>query len=141
MNSSGQDVGGHVAGCGGMAMRTVLVVEDEWLVRMEMTAAFEDEGCAVIEGASAEDAIQLLHASRNDGAAIDLLVTDIRLGGALTGWDVAAAARQLDAEIAVIYVSANPAAPGRHVAGSVFLDKPALASQVIAEARRILESD
>jgi CheY-like chemotaxis protein len=122
-------------------MHTVLVVEDEWLVRMEMTAAFEDEGCTVLEGASAEDAIGILRASRLGGPGIGLLVTDIRLGGPLTGWDVAAEARALDPAIAVIYVSANPPAPGRDVKASVFLDKPALASQVIREARRILGHD
>jgi CheY-like chemotaxis protein len=109
-------------------------VEDEWLVRMELAAAFEDEGCVVRESASAEDALSRLHAAE----PVDLLVTDIRLSGPLTGWDLAAEARQLDAAIAVIYVSANPPAPGRDVGGSIFIDKPALIGQVIGAARRLL---
>lgn len=122
-----------------LGTRTVLVVEDEWLVRMELAAAFEEEGCKVLESASAEDALASLRESRI--GAIDLLVTDIRLSGSLTGWDIAAEARSLDRDIAVIYVSANPPAPGRHVAGSVFIDKPALVTQVIAEAQRLLVRD
>jgi CheY-like chemotaxis protein len=109
-------------------------VEDEWLVRMELAAAFEDDGYVVLESASAEDALAHL----KSGPRLDLLVTDIRLGGALNGWDLASEARTLDSGIAVIYVSANPLAPGRDVGGSVFIDKPALITQVTAAARRLL---
>lgn len=116
--------------------RTVLIVEDEWLVRMELGATFEDEGFVVLECASAEDAMEALRAG-----GIGLLVTDIRLNGALTGWDLATQARSFDSGIAVIYVSANPPAPDREVPGSVFLDKPALAGHVMAEARRLLGQD
>jgi CheY-like chemotaxis protein len=120
----------------GLAARTVLIVEDEWLVRMELVAAFEDERCTVLESASAEDALASLHA----GESIDLLITDIRLSGALSGWDLATEARAIDASLAVIYVSANPPAPHRLVEGSVFIDKPAVIGQVVGAARRLLES-
>ena len=56
----------------------------------------------------------------------------------LTGWDLAAQARELDPEIPVIYVSANPPMPGRVVPGSLFIDKPALITQVIGAARQLL---
>lgn len=112
-------------------------MEDEWLVRMELATAFEDENCTVLEGASAVDALTILRAS--DGRArVELLITDIRLNGVLTGWDLAAQARELDPAIPVIYVSANPPAPGRAVQGSLFIDKPALASQVVTAARQLL---
>ncbi len=116
----------------------MLIAEDEWLVRMELAAAFEDEHCIVIEAASAEDALASLRESRERDARIDLLVTDIRLTGPLSGWDLAAQARALDDAIGVIYVSANPPAPGRDVGGSVFIDKPALVGQVIDTAQRLL---
>lgn len=121
-----------------LANRKVLIVEDEWLVRMELAAAFEDARCVVVEAASAEDARDLLLARRSAEIRIDLLITDIRLSGVLTGWDLAAAARDLDAAIGVIYVSANPPAPGRDVSDSVFIDKPALTDQVLAAAQRLL---
>lgn len=121
----------------GLSARTVLIVEDEWLVRMELATGFEDENCAVLESASAEDALAILRAGEGD-ARIDLLVTDIRLSGVLTGWDLAAQARELDPGIAVIYVSANPPAPGRVVQGGLFIDKPALVTQVIAAAQQVL---
>lgn len=115
---------------------TVLIVEDEWLVRMELAAAFEDASFHVLECASAEDAVASLRA----GARIDLLVTDIRFSGEMTGWDLAGEARAINAAIAVIYVSANPPSPGRHVCGSLFFDKPALMVHVVDAARRLLGS-
>lgn len=108
---------------------------------MELATAFEDELCIVLEAGSAEDALASLRASGPGDARIDLLVTDIRLSGPLTGWDLAAEARALDSAVAVIYVSANPPAPERDVGGSIFIDKPALISQVIAAARQLLARD
>jgi CheY-like chemotaxis protein len=118
---------------GGLEARRVLIVEDEWIVRMELAASFEDENFIVIESASAEDAIALLRVT-----PADLLVTDIRLGSGMDGWDLAIEARKLVPDIAVIYVSANPPAPQRDVGGSVFIEKPALFGQVVAAARRLL---
>lgn len=118
----------------GLGLPTVVIVEDEWLVRMELATAFEDEGYAVLESASADDALTLLRAA----SRIDLLVTDIRLGGPVTGWDIAIEARRRDPAIAVIYVSANPPASDRSVPGSVFIGKPALYTDIVAAARRLV---
>jgi CheY-like chemotaxis protein len=101
---------------------------------MELATAFVDEGYTVLESASADDAITCLRAGRR----IDLLVTDIRLGGPMTGWDIAIEARTRDPAVAVIYVSANPPAPDRSVPGSVFFGKPALHTDIVATARRLL---
>lgn len=112
----------------------VLIVEDEWLVRMELADAFSAAGFVVLESASAEQAAELIDA--NPGIA--LLVTDIRLAGAGDGWDVAAAARAAIPEIAVIYLSANPPASDRIVEGGVFIDKPALMEKVTSTADELL---
>ena len=121
---------------GALENRIVLIVEDEWLVRMELAGAFEDAAWEVLESATAEDAAALLRGE----ACIDVLITDIRLGGPMTGWDVAAVARTLRPSIAVIYVSANPASPGRDVTDSVFIDKPASARDVLNTASRLLRA-
>lgn len=108
-------------------------MEDEWLVRMELVTGFEDENCNVLEAGSAEDALTIL---RGD-MGVELLVTDIRLNGALTGWDVATGAREIDPAIPVIYVSANPPAPDLVVPGGVFIEKPALIAQIVGAARQL----
>jgi CheY-like chemotaxis protein len=113
---------------------TALIVEDEWLVRMELVDAFEGEGCDIVESASAEDALQALRTTQG----ISLLMTDIRLIGPQTGWDLAEQARELVPHLAVVYLSANQPEPDRIVPGAVFLEKPALMRHVVDAAQRVL---
>jgi CheY-like chemotaxis protein len=75
-----------------------LIVEDEWLIRADMAAAFEDAGWEVEEASTGEGAIECLR----NGQSIDLLVTDIQLAGYLNGWDVAEAARGVRDDFPVI---------------------------------------
>jgi CheY-like chemotaxis protein len=97
-----------------------LVVEDEWLLRLELVEELIRAGWRVVEAASGEDALALLEA----GERFDFLVTDIRLPGAVDGWQVAQSARARYPTLPVIYVSANPIHEDRRVPGSIFLGKP-----------------
>lgn len=124
-------LGGNV---GALESVTVLVVEDEWLVRMELVDAFEAEGCDILESASAEDALHALKTTQG----VTLLMTDIRLLGPMTGWDLAEQARHLNPQLAVVYLSANAPETERIVQGGVFLEKPAMMSNVIQAAKRVL---
>ena len=112
----------------------VLLVEDEWLIRADMAAGLEDAGWAVVEASTGEGAVEQLR----NGLAIDLLVTDIRLSGFLSGWDVAEAAREVRPDFPVIYTSGNPPNPSRQVQGSVFFSKPCHCSQVIEAGRKLI---
>jgi CheY-like chemotaxis protein len=80
----------------------------------------------------------LLDQAQARGERIDFLVTDIRLGGAVDGWLVAEACREVWADLPVIYVSANPMAENRKVTGSAFLTKPVDIEALIATNRRLL---
>ncbi len=101
-------------------MPVVLVVEDEWLVRMEMADSLQESGWTVLEASNGEAGLRYLeHLPR-----VDLVVTDIRLPGRVSGWDVADAFRGADSGVAVIYCSGNPADAKRTLTGSVFLSKP-----------------
>jgi DNA-binding response OmpR family regulator len=113
----------------------VLVVEDEWLVRMELADAFAACGFQVIESASAEYAFEVVRAN----PALALLITDIRLAGPMDGWDLAIEARRANPAIPVIYLSANPLASDRIVANGVFIDKPAVMESVMAAAMQLLD--
>ena len=68
---------------------TVLVVEDDWLIRENMVTDLRQEGWAVLEAATGAGALSALH----DVQKVDLLITDIGLADALSGWDVAEAFR------------------------------------------------
>jgi CheY-like chemotaxis protein len=97
-----------------------LVVEDEWLVRMEMAEALGEAGWTVLEASTGEAALLVLKAE----PPVDLVVTDIRLPGPLTGWDVADAFRAANPKVGVIYCSGNACEPLRQLDESVFLTKP-----------------
>ncbi len=112
--------------------RLALLVEDEWLVRMEIADALQTAGWVILEACSGEEAMALL-----DEQHFDLLVTDLRLPGPLTGWDVADASRGRWPDIGVIYASANPATEARQVAHSVFLGKPSRVTELVASAERL----
>jgi CheY-like chemotaxis protein len=98
----------------------ILVVEDEWLLRAFIADHLREAGCEVVEAANAETAVAILA----DGHDIDVVFTDIRLGGILNGWDVGEHARIRAADMPVLYTSGNPVTPRRDVAGSVYFSKP-----------------
>ena len=108
-----------------------MVVEDEWLVRMEIADALSEVGWHVLEAATGEAALELLE----KGQQIDLLVTDIRLPGPVSGWDVAEKYREACSDIVVIYCSGNPSDKARQVRDSVFLTKPCRMDLLIHAAK------
>src|SRR6185369_3534723 len=59
----------------------VLIVEDEFLVRMDTRAALETAGFDVLEAGDADEAIAILSAS-ND---IRLIFTDVHMPGSMDG--------------------------------------------------------
>lgn len=109
----------------------ILVVEDEFLVRDIIVCHLRDAGCLVLEARSGEQAMELLHPSR----AIDVLFTDIELGGDLSGWDVGEAYRAAQREIGVIYTSGHLTQHRRSVSGSLFFNKPYRIEQVLDACR------
>jgi CheY-like chemotaxis protein len=106
----------------------VLVVEDDWLMRLSITEFLNGGGHTTIEAGSGEAALSILQ--RRDG--LDALFTDIRLGGEVNGWDVAEAFRETHANLPVIYTSGAVIEPQRPVAGSLFFAKPYNEEKVLA---------
>ncbi|MHA4835880.1 response regulator [Sphingopyxis sp. MSC1_008] len=107
----------------------ILVVEDEWLVRIDLVDALEAAGLTVSEAEAGEEALEALES----GAHFDVLVTDIRLAGEMTGWDVADHYRRLHPAGGVIYASANVALAARAVAGSEFFTKPVAVRSLVEQ--------
>jgi two-component system, OmpR family, response regulator len=98
----------------------VLVVEDEWLVRDMVTSCLREAGWHVLEAATGEGALALLQS----GEQVDVLVTDINLGGSLNGWDIGEAFRTANPAMSIIYASGNSVEPRRRVPDSLFFNKP-----------------
>ena len=69
------------AGPAEAAQRVVLVVEDEVVLRMAVSAHLRDAGFVVIEAVDAQEAVELLHANHS----IQLVFSDITMPGAMDG--------------------------------------------------------
>ncbi|CAN5890529.1 hypothetical protein BH23GEM7_BH23GEM7_40970 [soil metagenome] len=79
---------------------TVLLVDDEVLIRMSTADMLTEAGYEVVEASSAEEALKLF----DRGAAIDLLVTDHLMSG-MTGGELADVVRDRWPDLPVLIVS------------------------------------
>jgi CheY-like chemotaxis protein len=67
----------------------VLIVEDEFLLRMDAVTMITAAGFAVIEAANADEAIEILEARRD----ITVVFTDVQMPGSMDGLKLARAVR------------------------------------------------
>jgi DNA-binding response OmpR family regulator len=109
----------------------VLVVEDEPLARERLQVALEEAGFHVVSATDASEAMAALEVEW----AQDLkgLVTDVNLGNAATGWDIAKLARELNPYLPVVYVGGDGAHEwnSRGVPHSTMINKPFAGIQVV----------
>lgn len=115
----------------------ILVVEDEFLIRDNVVHSLRGAGCLVLEAHSGEQAVEMLHPEQ----PIDVVFTDIRLSGTMSGWDVGEACRTKWNDISVIYTSGQEISSARSVPGSMFLRKPYRPEQVLDVCRRLCSGD
>jgi len=101
---------------------SVLVVEDDHLVRASLRRYFDKRGYAVLVAEGPAQALDLAGRS-----SFDVLVTDMIMPGA-TGSELARKIRQLLPACKVVFMSAHPAEvlieQGRLEPGAAFLEKP-----------------
>lgn len=117
-------------------MPAVLLVEDEAEVRELIEEAFDARGVKLMSAASDKAAYTVLEES---ASAFELLIADINLGVGTTGFDVARRARQLNPNLAVIYITGHAAHLNRFgVPGGQMYPKPFVASELVDEAIRVL---
>ncbi len=104
------------------AKRTVvLIVEDDFLLRMNAGQMIEDAGFEVIEASNADDAIAMLE-RRSD---IHVVFTDIQMPGSMDGLRLAHAVRGRWPPVKIITTSGHVAPrQGDLPDGSRFLAKP-----------------
>ncbi len=117
-----------VVGC------TVLIVEDEFLIRMTLSEALMDEGFTVVEAETADSALPLLQNS----SEIDLLVTDIQLPGTLDGYGLVKAIRKEKPELPVIFMTGRPDESSMTRSKlDVFIAKPYTLEEICSAAKRL----
>jgi CheY-like chemotaxis protein len=111
----------------------VLVIEDELFVRLNMVSCLQEAGYAVVEAATGEEAIALCHSD----TSIDIVFTDVNLGGHASGWDVAECFRTVRPGVPVVYTSGRSLDAGRCVGGGTFVPKPYRESDILKACRRL----
>jgi DNA-binding NtrC family response regulator len=115
----------------------IFLVEDEQLVRDLLHDALTAAGFAVEAARSGEQAMSMIQEA---GASFRALVTDIDLGGKLTGWDVAKSARELHPSLAVVYMTGAAAHEwaSKGVPKSVLVTKPFAPAQIVTAIAQLL---
>jgi two-component sensor histidine kinase/CheY-like chemotaxis protein len=117
------------------ALRAVLVVEDEMMLRMRAVDMVEDAGFTAVEAVNADDALKILE-SRSD---IELLFTDIQMPGSIDGLRLAYAVHERWPLIKIILVSGQlKLTDGDKPADSRFFGKPLDVKQMIGEMQDMM---
>ncbi|WP_246215933.1 response regulator [Microvirga makkahensis] len=115
-----------------MDAKTVLVVEDDPLVRLFLLDVLQDEGYRVLEAAHADEALTHLGA-RPDVLAV---VTDVRMPGA-TGYDLAREIYSRHPKIKVVIMSGvTEPEHGDLPTNAVFISKPMTPAIIVGEVNR-----
>ena len=110
----------------------ILVVEDEDLIRDVVVDILEGHGHEVLQAESGERALQLCAE-----ATPDLIFTDVKLPGPLSGWDVAIRCRESHPAIPVIYATGHTHSAPRPVSGSIMLHKPYRLARLLESIRAL----
>jgi FixJ family two-component response regulator len=115
----------------------VLVVDDDHRICETLFDHFDADGFRPVCVRSDRQAYEALR--RNSG--VGCLVADVNLGPGTTGFDVARFGRQLNPELAVIYMSGDATEASflaNGVPGSIFLEKPFTPSELLDEVRKLI---
>ena len=110
----------------------VLIVEDEYLLRMDAAEVFDEAGFDVVEAYNADEAISILQV-RND---IRIVFTDIEMPGSMDGIKLAHAIRERWPPIEIILTSGRHRLSADQIpARGHFFPKPYDAAAMVAAIR------
>ena len=114
---------------------TVLVVEDEVLIRLMIADALRSEGLAVIEASSGDEALSVLQSA----LPIQLLLTDIRMATELDGLALARAARVARPGLKLIVASSQEASDEVANLADAYFSKPYALTAIIKRVKSLLK--
>ena len=113
----------------------VLVVEDEWLLRLLAVEFMEDAGFVALQAANADEAIVILEHRRD----VALIFTDVDMPGTMDGLKLAHAVRHRWPPIKIIVVSGKTRLSDADLPpGTRFFSKPYSVSAMISELRSLI---
>lgn len=116
---------------------TILVVEDEVLIRMTISQYLRDCGYRVVEAANADEALQVLQSN----IAIDVVFTDVEIPGSMDGFALAKWVRENRKGLDVV-LAASPARAANAAAelceSGPMLEKPYEPQVIVDTIRRLV---
>jgi CheY-like chemotaxis protein len=121
---------------GSAANPRIMVVDDDALVLDYVAALLLSSHYDVTRAESSREALDLFEA----GFVPHLLVTDVSLGGGMTGIELARRARRILPDLKVLFFSGYAGSTGSEAlpAGAAFLQKPFRAVHFLEKLRSIL---
>ena len=117
------------------AAKTILLVEDEVLVRMAIADALRDAGYMVIEASNAYEAMQVLHHNSVD---VRLLLSDVRMPGAMDGAELAREVRSQFPLIKIVLTSGHLRKPD-WTEHDGFFPKPYDTATIVSHIKTLLD--
>lgn len=144
LNESGAEVavGAVVSGISGIKerSRTILVVDDEALVRLAISGWLEDNGFDVLEAGTADEALISIE---TNGTVIDLVFSDIHMPGSMDGCGLAKWIYDNRSNLPVILTSTDAgklAAAKDLCVDEMFVYKPYDVIAVVTKIRKVIDA-
>ena len=115
---------------------TILLIEDEVLIRMMLADELRGRGFNVVEAQNADEALTLLQSR----VPVGLVLTDVQLPGSMDGIGLARLLRATRPELKVVIASGNiSCAPGGDIAHA-FFGKPYAPDHIVKCIETLLAS-
>ena len=128
------NAGPHKPGNGAEHKFTILVVEDEILIRLAIADYLRNGGFRVIEASSASEALSVFAA----GEPIELAFSDMNMPGRMTGGDLALWIHEHFPDVKVLLTASDVAVSKDLTGDAPVVRKPYSTDAVLAEIRRLL---
>jgi DNA-binding NtrC family response regulator len=113
---------------------TVLLVEDEVLIRLMVADELRSQGIQVLEASDAEEAMTVLKSE----LAVHMLFTDIRMPGRMDGMALARFTREHYPHIKLVVASSQLSAEAVQGLADEFIPKPFDLPRTITKIERLL---
>lgn len=119
-----------------MQQATVLIIEDEPIIRMTVADDFSSAGFEVLEASNADEALAILETQR----PITAIFSDIDMPGSMDGLELARLVRDRWPPVHIILTSGHKKPQAEHLPDRVrFLPKPYLHQTVIGALKSLME--
>lgn len=113
--------------------QTILVVEDEVLLRLDLAHQLRSAGFDVIEADSGDEALAILKVKSD----VDLILTDIRMPGEIDGAELARSVRAQTQKVKIVILSAYADTQQQLPVDAAFT-KPVRIEALLTKVRQLL---